>query len=182
MFDTIHDLQELKRAYHKAARTAHPDMGGSTEEMQRINSEYEKAVQRIQREKMMGKTYAKASADSGAETETETAETMQQFAEVLNILYSLDGISIELCGSWLWISGNTYVHKDALKAAGCKWSTNKKAWYWYSGDYHKHGKHSYTMAEIRDFHGSEVLKAGKAPEKIGKKPSYYDRKRKGFTV
>lgn len=184
MFDTIHDLQELKRAYHVAARSAHPDMGGSTEEMQRINSEYEKAVKRIQREKAMGKTYTKASANSETETETETetAETMKQFQEVLNVLYSLDGLNIELCGSWLWISGNTYGHKDALKAAGCKWSANKKAWYWYSGDYHKHGKHSYTMDEIRDFHGSETLKAGKAPERIRKKPDYYSKKRKGVTT
>lgn len=163
MFDSIHDLQELKRAYHKAARAAHPDMGGSTEEMQHINSEYEKAVDRIQREMKTGKAGTNSA---------ETAETMKQFAEVLQVLYALDGLNIELCGTWLWISGNTYGHKDALKAAGCKWSNSKKMWYYYTGEYHKHGKHAYTIDEIRDFHGSEMIKAGKAPEKIRKKPDY----------
>lgn len=171
MFDSIHDLQDLKRAYHKAARAAHPDLGGTKEAMQALNAEYEKAVERIQREMKTGKAGTKA-AETGTETETETAETMKQFAEVLQVLYSLEGITIELCGTWLWISGNTYGHKDALKAAGCKWSSSKKMWYYYTGEYHKHGKHAYTIDEIRDFHGSETIKAGKAPEKIGKKPNW----------
>ncbi len=30
---------------------------------------------------------------------------------------------------WWWITGNTYPHRAAFKAAGCRWSRKRKAWY-----------------------------------------------------
>lgn len=45
-------------------------------------------------------------------------------------LITLDGLIIELCGAWIWLSGETRQHKDTLKTLGCYWSKNKKMWYW----------------------------------------------------
>ena len=31
---------------------------------------------------------------------------------------------------WWWITGDTYPHRATFKAAGCRWSRKRKAWYW----------------------------------------------------
>lgn len=38
-------------------------------------------------------------------------------------------IEIELVGSWIWVSGNTYPVKEQLKEAGIFWAGKKKKWY-----------------------------------------------------
>lgn len=83
MFENCRTAEELKKAYHAAARANHPDMGGSTEKMQQINAEFEKAAERI----------AKGGA---ADQQTESPADFAEFAEVLNILFGLGGIEIEL--------------------------------------------------------------------------------------
>ena len=49
-------------------------------------------------------------------------------------------------------------HKDALKAAGCRWSSTKKLWSWHHAEdgqrWHKGTK---TMAEIRSKYGSTTF-------------------------
>lgn len=150
MFENCRTAEELKKAYHKAARANHPDFGGSTEKMQQINAEFEKAAERLAKGYTPDDQNAESAADLG------------KFADVLNILFGLGGIEIELCGTWLWISGSTYAHKDALKAAGCKWSSKKKMWYYHSGEYKRKSGKGYSMDEIRELHGSEKIKGAAA--------------------
>ena len=51
-------------------------------------------------------------------------------------------------------------HKDALKAAGCRWSNNKKLWYWHHPEEGvKWRKRNTTMSEIRMKYGSQVFDA-----------------------
>lgn len=56
----------------------------------------------------------------------------------------------------LWIGGDTRKHKDQLKAAGCRWSNNKKLWYWHHKEdgsrWHKGTK---TINQIRSKYGSQ---------------------------
>lgn len=161
MFENIMNFAELRKAYHAASRKAHPDMGGSTEEMQRVNADYEKAVKRIERFGERFETPEQEQENTAEWKHQTTAEDMAEYADILQKLFSLDGISIELCGSWLWISGDTRSVKDFLKEWGCKWSKNKNAWYWYAGEYHRHGKRRFSMDEIRDMHGSETIRGAK---------------------
>lgn len=44
-------------------------------------------------------------------------------------LEKLNGLIIELIGTWLWVSGNTKENKEELKAMRFKWSHNRIAWY-----------------------------------------------------
>ena len=49
---------------------------------------------------------------------------------------------------------------DALKAAGCCWSQNKKLWYWHHEEPGKHWRRGKTtMAEIRSKYGSCTITA-----------------------
>lgn len=154
-FDACKSLEELKRAYKKLALIHHPDRGGDLRTMQSINAEYEKAFNRL-------KNCQNSEAAKPDSTVKPTQETPEEFVNIVNELLKIDGIIIELCGSWLWISGNTYEAKDAIKAAGCKWSKNKRKWYWHpKEDKPKFRKRSASMEWIRFNYGSQFIGAGK---------------------
>ena len=153
MFSACKSLDELKKAYRKAAFASHPDHGGSTAEMQRVNADYEKRFDEIKRG--IG---TEGASEEARKADTRSTETPRDFVDIVEKLLKLDGIEIELCGRWLWISGNTYPHKDALKAAGCKWSHNKRMWYWRheeDGEWRSRG--TATMSDIRSKYGSYII-------------------------
>lgn len=165
MFDNITNFTDLKKAYKAAARKAHPDMGGTTEEMQRVNAAYEAACKRIERTGERFADDAQESAESAARY-TESAADMAKYAEILQKLFAVPGIEIELVGSWLWVSGDTFTHKDAIKAAGMRWSSKHKKWYWHAAeDTCKRARKSDTFEDIKSRHGSEVIR-GRAPGKL----------------
>ncbi len=83
-----------------------------------------------------------------------TEQTDEALREALQKIIHLQGIEIEICGSWIWISGNTYQHKAAIKAAGYTWSKNKSMWYFHNGEYRRGSRKTYTMDDIRFKYGS----------------------------
>ena len=146
-FMNCKSLEELKAEYRRLAKIHHPDRGGDTETMKAINNEYEEAFKVL-----------KDKHNAAADEFHQTTEAPEEFIEILNKLFKLDGLDIELCGSWLWIGGNTREHKDALKAAGCRWRSGKSKWYWHhaeDGVKWKSGK--YTMGQIRAKYGSQHI-------------------------
>lgn len=77
----------------------------------------------------------------------------------MQALNNVQGLTVELCGSWLWIDGETYEVKEQLKKLGCLWSRSKKRWYWRDPETAKgwsHGKT--TMHHIRTRYGSKMVK------------------------
>lgn len=88
-----------------------------------------------------------------------TTETPDEFKAIVDVLLKLEGVEVELCGAWLWIDGNTYPHRSALKAAGCRWSASKRKWYWrHEEDDCFWSRGTASMEEIRDKYGSEWLR------------------------
>ena len=118
-FDNCSNLDELKKAYRDAAKANHPDMGGDTATMQRINAAYTARF-----EILKNRQNETAAADPDGSTKA-TTEAPDDFINIIAALLKLDGLEVELCGRWLWIGGNTMTHKEALKAAGCRWSQSK---------------------------------------------------------
>lgn len=148
-FTNVKTLDELKAQYRRLAMKYHPDRGGSTEIMQEINDEHDKLFEVL-----------KARHNASADEYHQTTETAEEFRSILDVLLKLDGLIVELCGAWLWIGGNTREHKEALKAAGCRWSNNKKLWYWRHPEsarpYHRGSK---SINQIRSKYGSQVFTA-----------------------
>ena len=144
--------EELKKQYKTLAMANHPDRGGNTSDMQEINNEYDILFEKLKNihTNAEGKTYTAS---------TETKETPEEFKNIINSLINLEGINIELCGSWLWVTGNTREHKETLKDLKFKWSRSKSAWYFHSNDYRKSSSKTYSLDEIRDLYGSETIKA-----------------------
>ena len=144
-------LDELKKAYRAAAMQHHPDRGGDAEEMKRINSEYERRFEELKHQHNTA-----AAADTTGRTKA-TTENAGDFIRIVSELLKLDGLTVELCGRWLWISGETLKHKEALKGLGCRWSSTKKMWSWHfaeEGDTWSRGRRS--MEQIRQKYGSTV--------------------------
>lgn len=147
-FEGCKTLNELKERYRKLAMENHPDLGGDPEVMKRINAEHDAAFERLK------------NAWNAENPDRVTTETAEEFREVLEKLFRIPEIVIELCGSWLWISGNTKPHAGELKAAGCRWSGNKCKWYWrhpVNGYSRKHTPVSMDMIRYR--YGSSILSA-----------------------
>ena len=158
-FTNIHTLDELKAAYRRLALKYHPDMGGSTEIMQEINNEHDALFEQLKRQH-----------NASADEYHQTTETAEEFREILAVLLGLPGLTVELCGSWLWVSGDTYQHREALKAAGYRWASKKQMWYWRPEEaacsHHRRGA---SMADIRTKYGSERIKSdpnGDRPRQI----------------
>jgi curved DNA-binding protein CbpA len=147
-FNNPQTLEDLKKQYKKLVFAHHPDKGGRTEDMQEINAEYDKLFARLKNvhKSASGETYT---------AKEETTETPEQFKEIIEKLIHLDGIEIEICGSWLWITGNTYENRETLKSLSFKYSKNKNAWYWHEAGYRKLSRKSFSLEEIRDLWGSE---------------------------
>ena len=68
------------------------------------------------------------------------------------------GLTIEICGSWVWVSGNTKPHKEALKAAGYRWNSKKVKWSFRPADYRSYNKGKWSMDQIRATYGSTEVK------------------------
>lgn len=151
-FENVETLEQLKAEYRRLTKLHHPDCGGDLETMKQINIEHDRLF-----EILKAKQNAKADADSTGRTKR-TTETAEEFRTILEKLMRIDGLEVELCGSWLWIGGETKPHKDELKAAGCRWSRNKGMWYWHhkeEGQKWHRGKS--TMGEIRSKYGSQHI-------------------------
>ena len=87
-------------------------------------------------------------------------------ADDRDALLRLDSIEVELCGAWLWISGDTYKHREALKACGYLWSRSKQRWYWrHAEDDCRWSRGKASMGEIRSKYGSEWLRGRKEDER-----------------
>lgn len=152
-FEKCQDLNELKSVYKRLALQYHPDCGGDLRIMQEINAEYDRMFLLLK-----AKQNFAANDDVTGKTRR-TTETPDEFRVIVSILLKLDNVEVELCGSWLWISGDTYAHRSALKNAGCRWSRSKQKWYWrHEEDDCTWSRGTTTMQEIRQRYGSEWLR------------------------
>ena len=154
-FTNCKTLDELKAEYRRLAMKHHPDRGGDTATMQRINSEYQTRFEELKRQH-----------NTTHDERHQTTEAPADFIRIIEALLRLDGIEVELCGCWLWISGDTFNHKDELKAAGCRWSSTKRLWYWRpaygSSPFHRGDA---TIGEIRMKYGSQRFAANGREER-----------------
>lgn len=147
-FDKCHDLDTLKREYKRLCMLHHPDRGGDTRTMQDINAEYTRVFNRL-----------KKAQNTAAETDDSvkhTDETPEDYRAIIEALLRVKGITIELVGSWLWVSGDTKPHKDELKAAGMFWSGKRRMWYWHPPQERKGRRFASrkSMDDIRATYGS----------------------------
>lgn len=145
-FAGVKNLSELKARYKDLAKKHHPDIGGEVQEMAEINAEYDRLLETLPTEEKGKQTSGIGNVDDG-------------YRDIINAIIDLPNIIVELCGSWLWVSGDTYAVKGQLKAAGLKWAHKKKMWYWRPEEYARPrwSKKTMDMESIRMKYGSTII-------------------------
>lgn len=144
-FKDCKTAEELKKAYWKLAKKLHPDAGGNEEEFKSMQAEYSAAWDCLKNIHFT---------KEGKEYKKETTETADEFIEIIEKLINLKGVETEICGSWIWCTGDTKPYKDIFKKMGFKWAGKKEAWFYHKGTFKKHSKEELSMDEIREMYGS----------------------------
>lgn len=144
-FTGCRTAEELKKAYRKIVKELHPDVGGSEEAFKTMQAEFSAAWDRL---KNIHTT------KEGKEYHKETTETAGEFMEIIEELLKLRGVEIEICGAWIWCSGNTKPYKETFKKLHFRWSKLKEAWYFHKEPYRKRNGKELSLDEIRNMYGS----------------------------
>lgn len=137
-FIGVEGINEAKKIYKTLAKKLHPDMiGGSEDAFKILNAVYTDLIEH--------KIYF--SNDFKIDIELE---------KIISLILHFENITIELVGSWVWVSGNTKEIKDKLKELGFKWASKKRMWYF--GEMKSKNPTPKSMEEIKSKYGSETLK------------------------
>ena len=93
-------------------------------------------------------------------------ETPEEYASIIEALMGMDGVNIEIIGSWIWCTGNTMQHHEAIKSLGFWWSKSKKAWY-YTGSANTKPRRRgrYNMDGLRNHWGTTQIGTGEDKNK-----------------
>lgn len=145
-FNNCFSESEIKARYRELCKLHHPDLGGSEEMMKQVNLAYEDRLRGEFR-----KSYSNEEAEDYVNLEREVA------AKVAEII-GLQGIIIELVGRWVWVTGETFKAKAALKSAGFFWASKKLAWYWHKAEDSCASRSKKSLEEIRLKYGSQTLR------------------------
>ena len=142
-------VEELKKEYKALVKRYHPDLNPATalectEILKSINVQYEEMVKVAYRN------------EAGEKYDVNVENAHIDLAMAINDIIALPGIEIEVCGTWLWVGGDTKPVKDELYKAGLKWSKNKVKWY-YAPNVQGKRRGYYNMDQIRAKYGSEKV-------------------------
>ena len=136
-FKGLEGINEAKKIYKQLAKKLHPDVGGDEESFKLLNAIYTDLIEH--------KIYF--SNDIKIDIELE---------KIISLILHFENITIELVGSWVWVSGDTKEIKDKLKEIGFKWASKKRMWYF--GEMKSKNPTPKSMEEIKNKYGSETLK------------------------
>ena len=90
------------------------------------------------------------------------------YRAALDAVINIEGIIIEVVGSWIWITGTTYPHRAKFSAAGYIFAGAKKAWYFRTEENRTtRSKKGTTLDDIRNKYGSERVNNYKPANRIG---------------
>lgn len=142
-FIDCNSIEQVKRRFKELAFVHHPDKGGDTATMQEINKQY---AEIIRNPHFKGEK----------QTEEEKEESLR-YPEIINQLINLNGLVIELIGDWIWLSGNTYAHRQSLKEIGFFYAPKKMMWYYRPSEYKSSNKTPLSIDDIRRKYGSDIL-------------------------
>ena len=157
-FKDLNSMEEVKKQYRKLAMKYHPDRGGNEEVFKQINKEYEQAM-----EKAKIKETKKAKTKQEEDFIKSQYTNSKNFRNIIDKLIVLEGIDIEITGTWIWLRGNTYKYKEYLKSEfNAQWSKSKKCWFISpeGKNFRKtRGYRGKSMSSIRSTYGSTKIKS-----------------------
>jgi len=136
-FTGVTGINEAKKIYKTLAKKLHPDVGGTDEEFKLLNEIYNNLIEH--------KIYFSNDAKFDIEIE-----------KIISQILHFENITIEVVGSWIWLSGDTRAIKETLKDLNFKWASQKKQWYY--GEMKAKNPIPKSMDEIKSKYGCETLR------------------------
>ena len=106
-FRNVNDLQELRKQYKELLKIHHPDNGGSVADMQEINAEYDRLF-KVLKNKHESKQTKTDETKTDFNSNYWNYEEDKAIREMLQKIIHFTDITIEICGTFIWISGNSY--------------------------------------------------------------------------
>lgn len=151
----INDIDTLKKEYYKLAKKYHPDAGGTKEQFQNLQKEYEDLLNKLLRGSKL--------TDEQKANEIILDEAIR---EIINNIIYLEGISVEVIGKWLWIGAASGFNFDtptynALKNAGLSYIKKAGRPFMVYRGVESKSRGKMTMEDIRKKYGSSKFEAGK---------------------
>jgi len=143
-FTDCKTMDEVKKAYRKLAVELHPDKGGDEEKFKALGLEYEFVCKKLA-----------AGEKVTAEEQENSILDAEAYKKAIDAIANLEGLIIEIVGTWIWVTGETRTHKDVLKAAGYMWAKAKIAWYFRTEAHRSFNRRKMSLDEIRERHGSQ---------------------------
>ncbi len=142
--------EAVKCAYRQACKKYHPDRNPAGEEMM----------------KAVNAAYAVLKDFTGQANTESTEDYGNGLNEAIGFALDLAGVVVEVCGAWVWLSGETKQHREALNNSkkhlpdgnGFRWAPKKKMWYYRPADWTSRGRGAWSMDDIRAEHGSTTVK------------------------
>ena len=151
-FTNCQTLDEAKQLYKQLVFELHPDTSGrdSKVEFQAMQNEFENF--RPETEKFKGEY------DSW---------NAQEYSHIIEQLMTIPNITIVVCGSWIWLEGDTKPVKEQIKVVDTGetmkrgFSPKKKQWYFSPIGYRKRGNQELSFEEIKDRYGYKAKESEK---------------------
>ena len=134
----------VKESYKRSAKKYHPDINPSgAKMMQLINEAYE-----------VLKEY-----EGNIALDNTTTNYPESLNEALNKIIDISDITIEICGAWVWVTGNTKPYSKRLGklGAGFTYANKKQAWYFRPEDWKSKGRGKLSLSDIRNKYGSQSV-------------------------
>lgn len=155
--EDLKDVNTLRTAYKKLLLKYHPDNNekDTTGIMQEINAEYDVLFEKVKNTYEHSDIFQK---QTDRQKQAYDWKKDKQIREIIMKLSVYDGLEIELCGTWIYVRGNTYPYRKELKTLGLNYNRQKACWIIHFDDYYKYRKKSASMSHIRDKYGSVIIR------------------------
>ncbi|MBN1187336.1 MAG: hypothetical protein JXB49_33975 [Bacteroidales bacterium] len=116
---------------------------GQVEMLKSIRAEYSSLMAELDHKKPAEAVKERAS----------ISETIKALQEKVNS----EGLHLEICGTWLWVTGKTFPVKDTLKDLGFRFSANKLCWYYRQDEHRSSNQKPVPFELIKEKYGSKEI-------------------------
>lgn len=154
----IDSFEQIKQAYKRMIQKYHPDRNAAGLHIaQAINAAY-LFLKELNKEGKLDSYFTRMAEEFQENKKQGNPGIAEVLSVAINKIIHIPGITIEVCGIWVWVSGDTKPIKDQLKQAGFLWHSKKGMWYFRPEESKYRRSKGFDMETIRMRYGSTTLR------------------------